>query len=246
MAEELVEFNLLGRYPLRVPVRELAEVLRPLFEGKRVPIEHMGYLHFLRNPATMNDMLLEILCVEALCELMTKRVEYVVELYGGLGFASQVLDKFLKPKKHVIMEIDPACAKILRLNNRKVEEGDAYELVGDHLGADLYYMDHNTCSLINVPKALLAQLPKLKNARYWFWVDTAIAKLHMNLAAYERASGLKVTDFRSYLRALQKRFFDQHERTITHVRYFRNAACLLVEKGEHQPLQSLERIYLEE
>jgi hypothetical protein len=213
---QYVRFDVLGRYPIRIRVEDLAEVFRPLFEGSPPGVERRSYLHFMRSPSTMNDVLLELCAAESLLSTVA------VELYGGMGLASAVIDRYLRPRRHVVFEIDRACHRILKDQGREAYLGDAFDLVKRFGGADLYYMDHNTCTMMKSPAGLEEAKPAMDSARFWFCLDTAGSKFHLNRRAYERVCGRQLPDYRRYLEQLNRMSFLPRGRSITHVRYFRN------------------------
>jgi hypothetical protein len=180
----------------------------------------------------MNDVLLELCAAESLLSTVPAgAVRFAVELYGGMGLASAVIDRYLRPRRHVVFEIDRACHRILKDQGREAYLGDAFDLVKRFGGADLYYMDHNTCTMLKSPAGLEEAKPAMDSARFWFCLDTAGSKFHLNRRAYERVCGRQLPDYRRYLEQLNRMSFLPRGRSITHVRYFRNAAVMLVERG---------------
>jgi len=155
-----------------------------------------GFFQHLHN-AQKNAQCFE----RALQGLPTGRT--VVEHYGGVGVGSTVIQHVLRPKSHVIYEIDDQCIEQLRrhIPRATVRYGNANTLMGE-IRADILVLDHpyhtvrSHESLGRQWNAVFAQKPLAV-----VWPDGSARRFHLHRGLYDVALGCAVTTEREYLEA---------------------------------------------
>jgi hypothetical protein len=125
----------------------------------------------------------------------------VIELFGGVGIQTYLLDLFTKPKKHTVVERDEHCLRILKYLNKDKEviEGDAFDY-GDVAEYDLAVLDcfmnkGNMDKYIKLLKGIKAKKYIITETGVFnvkFHKDLTYEQYYKNLAKKLQSAGFKV------------------------------------------------------
>ena len=205
-----------------------------------------SYAEFLLRPRLRNQVghsstSHEASCRHLLASLPSPGIKTVVELFGGVGVTSTIVQEVIRPDRHFIGEFDPETAALLRqiMSGRdgvEVLEGDSTLLLGD-TGVDtrleayferpsevLLYSDANSFSVMGLKKpsgkfqrALGGLVHKALSIGVGALVitDVAVNKLHMNRRAYSNLMGREIVTIGDYMLAFSEYLRDEYGYMIT-------------------------------
>ena len=208
-------------------------------EGPHVPF----FMH-LHSPRRLAQLARFTWCWEKLIqqvkrEVKTKPVQSVVEYFGGMGRSSVIIQEELRPKRHVVIDIDEK--QYQHLNSLRsiysslfVYRDDAYGIAGGH-PADFAALDFPYFTLTRLLKE--APFTKIigavtsKRPRYLEISDGALSRLHLNYAIYSEVAGTEVRTPEQYFQALSQTFLSKFNYGISFAAHFGRASALLLQPG---------------
>lgn len=209
--------------------------------------EARGYFHrLLERPGQMER---QARASKAVLERISLRNADVIEAFGGSGMFALLVQKFLKPKHHIICEHDPFCAAHLRKLSKDwkgscVVECDSFVKVPTLVShGSLVSLDWHGSTMLSLfqdvrHRTLLDGIRRYRPA-YVQVTDKAISKLHLNLKPYSALAKRRVTDFESYVSAMGRLIEDRWGWSVQFVAYHTGAASLLLSEKPNKRIELL-------
>lgn len=185
----------------------------------------------LRAEARIYDAVTKALAADGL--------EVVVEMFGGFGVTTSLIQTNLRPEIHRAIDLDPFCISCLSRNFPGVSSicGDTFKLGQQLLPADLVSFDFNSFSVLRLERdrkvfGLLASTFETQ-PQCVILVDSAINKLHIN-GPRKRYFNTIVTSPEQYWELLSKRFQELFNFSIDTVLFHFGAAYLIMSRGRRR------------
>lgn len=161
----------------------------------------------------------------------------LLELYGGCGFQTTVLQNMLAPGKHTVIERDDACVDHLKREfpGVTVIKGSAEDYYDQP--ADYYSLDSNGWTIntmlknpVNeqMHKTIFSYAPKAVQ----FW-DSSKSYLVANRDLYSKQLGVPVVTPKDYAKGLSGLFFRKFGYNATAICYTRYSTYFMMEPGAH-------------
>jgi hypothetical protein len=171
------------------------------------------------------------------------RVESVVELFGGSGWHSMLIQKHCKPISHLALDIHEDCVASIKRSLPQVQSkvADSYAFIGkqDKLTWDWVHADFNQLTF----KRYLAETRYkdavdsiFKASREWVTLtDSAIfglVRFQKNRESYAKAIGMAVDEWQDYFRAIAQKYKEKYDfGTVAVVTWHRMSSMLLLKRG---------------
>lgn len=179
-------------------------------------------------------------------------IRSVIELFGGSGWHSQSIQRFIKPVKHVAVDIEPDCVKSIQMSLPSVEAllGDAYQVAGE-LKADQYdwvHADFNQFTWKRRKQSSYARALEgiFRGAKKWATVtDSAVyglARFAKNRQSYAESIGMNPDDWQDYFRATAKLYAERYGYGVRHVVVWHRMSSMLLLKAGAEPEFSVEEV----
>jgi hypothetical protein len=128
----------------------------------------------------------------------------VAEHFGGIGEFSTVIRNVIKPRTHWVNDLNPGCVRQLQtIPGLTVNHGSAKDTMKS-VSAELVSLDFPYFTYKTWPEWPMSEMFKL-NPRYVIWVDCAKHRYAVHRAMYTALTGTNITDYFSYLRAVNRR-----------------------------------------
>lgn len=207
----------------------------PLLPGEANQLANgsKGYYEYINERTAETGR--NAICVEWLMERMPKGLT-VAEHFGGVGVFALIAQEVLKPKRHLIFDIDGDCLRQLRgaLGGRAgvdVRHGDAEQLLGQY-AAEFYLLDFPFFTIKRYPNwqphwdLMLANQPAGV-----LWMDGAARYLHLHLQTYSEAFGEEITTPESYARAMSNMLLRRNGYAIEAMAYSQGCFYFLATPG---------------
>jgi hypothetical protein len=238
-------YNLLDKYPMEIRDADIG------YTPNASNFER-GYFWFLQNK--MADVRREAACFEAIFDELPKLGGTAVEFFGGIGMCSTLIHEILKPRTHIIYDIDPFCVSHLKHMTRKwrgvqINQGNVFATpVAKFSHAKFFSFDFNQFTILHwrdntsILQTLDAVI-KTAQPSYIQLTDSAVNKLHLNLGLYSSISGMDVSDITSYVRAFSKLALNSWNYSVTLAYYHFGATYLLLEPGDHE-LCKIDKVFV--
>lgn len=163
----------------------------------------------------------------------------VVELYGGAGFHTTVIQNMLEPANHTVVELDDHCVEHLRheFPNLTVIKGKAED--NYKVQADYYSLDSNSWTIntfvTNAHKnkemleGIFAYAPKA--IEIW---DSSKPYFMQNRGLYSKHLGKDVSTLREYALALSDFFLTNYGYSFSRVCYLSRSTYYMLQPGKHE------------
>lgn len=170
------------------------------------------YWNFLKNKK--RDITNEAVIMENLISKI--KANTVIEYFAGIGMNARIVDHFLSPIKHTLLDIDQTCINILKQNFKKKEiiKTDSLSYKPKEI-YDLSVLDYNKFTILH------EFLDEPFQSDYIILTDSAISKFHLNKKYYD------VTDVDDYAQRYLDLISKKYNRYLTHFYYFSKASYLL-------------------
>lgn len=190
------------------------------------PKELIGspYCHALRRKRS--DMSNKVAIISKL--LQKVEAETVIEYFGGIGVVAGLVDKYINPKQHTLLDLDESCVSILKKNfpNKEIILKDSLTHKPD-IVYDLSLLDFNKLTYLNKPEPLLDTAMESPTI---ILTDSAIAKFHLNRKQYEKSLNTDMVTFDDYVYVMDDYIKKKYNRYVTHCYYFSHASYFLIQQ----------------
>ena len=208
--------------------------MRELLVGGRWPlplVEGAGghFAHIDREASKMN---------EACFMHITRDFPHgmsVAEYFGGVGIFSTIVQETLKPRLHLIYDIDDDCVRQLQsvfTGRAVVGKADAKEVMGTH-PVDMVVLDFPTMNVRFFERDWPVAKVMERRPRYLIWSDTALRRIGWFRHLYTEFFSEEVFSYSDYIRCFNKLLWTRYRYTITRVSRHMHAYYLA------QPLDSM-------
>ena len=195
-------------------------------EGRAMEGGGVSYYDYLNKRPTETGK--NVQCVAWLMRNMPLNM-LVCEPFGGVGIFATATQELIKPKVHVISEIDETCLQQLEhsLNKYpvKIQNADATKVLGTEY-ADLYLCDFPLFSLGRYLKGRWEQeLRRMtaKQPKYIVMTDGSSCRYHVGWKNYNKIDSRIDSDRKSYIYSMSRRFWERYKYSITGCAYHANS-----------------------
>jgi hypothetical protein len=171
-----------------------------------------GYHQFIAGRSRETG--LNALGIEWLCGMLPKG-GIACEPFGGVGVFATVVQEVIRPKRHLLYDIEPSCLDQLgqAFGDRPgvlVRYGDATVRMGQD-PADVHVIDYPFFTMKHYWKwDAHWSLMTANRAKGIIWLDGSIRYLHLNGALYEAEFGRRIEGPEDYARAMSGFLSERH------------------------------------
>lgn len=140
------------------------------------------------------------------------RVDSVIEMFGGSGWHSAVIQDVIKPSRHLAVDISPDCVKSIQMSLPQVEAlmGDSYAVIGqqEHNSFDWVHADFNQFTWKRSSERRYAKALDgiFRVAKRWATItDSAVfglCRFEKNRQSYANSIGMDPRDWHDYYHRL--------------------------------------------
>lgn len=238
-----MEIKICGKYIIYVSDDLVARYQAGEFNDDCEP-----FISHIVNPKLMRQMALFTWCWEKLVRDIKSKsgIDRVVELFGGIGRSTVIIQNELEPCEHVVYDISDVMVEHLSqlfgwrqaIHVGKLDSLQAL-VDGMKLDADFVSFDINHFTIRSLYKEqtitdalrqVFASTPSFVEL-----TDLALPYLHLNKKLYSQLSGCGVDDFSDYIYALSQIIESRWGYGITFVAHHSNVAAILLEPAEYIP-----------
>lgn len=195
-------------------------------EGRNMEGGGVSYYDYLNKRPTETGK--NVQCVAWLMRKMPLGMS-VWEPFGGVGIFAIATQELLKPKAHIVHEIDDTCLRQLEhsLDKYGVALGkeDATKVLGTQY-ADLYLCDFPLFSLGRYMKGRWEPELKrmtLQRPKYIIMTDGSSCRYHVGWKNYHKIDPRIDADRKSYVYSMSRRFWERYGYSITGCAYHANS-----------------------
>jgi hypothetical protein len=210
-------------------------------EQKAMVSDNAPHAHYCLNRA---DVLADASAFKEMCKHLQKsEVNTVLELFGGCGWHSAIIQKTFNPKIHLTCDISADCVESIQrsLPGVRALECDSYFLLKryrDMLRWDWVHSDFNQYTHkrgeVEPYRSAIYNIFSCSK-KYVTITDSAVfglVRFPKNRASYSSAIGMDVNDWRDYYRAVAEIIFSRYGFGLRHVIvWHRMASMMLFERG---------------
>lgn len=165
----------------------------------------------------------------------------VVELYGGSGFQTTVIQNLLRPTNHTIVEQDENCVAQLKrefpkLTVIKGKAEDNYNIKADYYSLDYDWTINTFVTNKNKNKDMFEGIFAFQPQAIQFW-DSARSHLPANRKLYSKHFGKEIITAQDYSQAISEFFYKNYNYSTTYVcypRYQGLSTYFLLQPGKHE------------
>lgn len=171
------------------------------------------------------------------------RVDKVVELFGGAGLVSSIIQKELNPAFHVMWDIDTECVQCLQtqfadVTGMLVTKGDAYKLSLPEITPEsVLFCDFNSFTIHGLMKGntegkFLDEAFAKKPLAVEF-TDSAVNKLHLHTQRYSQLLGGPAGNIAEYLNSYRHLGYERWGYSLVEAAFHHGASYTLWLPGQH-------------
>lgn len=176
-------------------------------------------------------------CIEYIMPFMPK-ADSVVELFGGVGMCSTIIENVLKPTQHYVFDLDPRCVQHLKNLGFDAEVANAHDLAFQPPPADIYFCEMNDFTGLRFVKnglwlkefeSLYEQEPLALE-----FSDVTVRYLHANRKVYTELFKKPVVTVPDYLQCLSDFIYERFGYSIAAAGYHSGCSYTLTLPGKHE------------
>lgn len=209
------------------------------FEYENSVGEKQSYIQRLVNgESIVSDCVLAgAIVIDEISKELPKGLD-VLELYGGAGFQTMVLQKILEPSCHTVVEIDKTCTEHLRRNfpDINVIKGDAND--NYKRKADYYSFDWNSWTINTFAKNhdMFEYAASNSPAVIQFW-DNSKSYFYSNRVLYSKIFGTELKTPHDYVVALSNFMLEKIGYSLSIACYAKYSTYMVLRKGPNDELK---------
>jgi hypothetical protein len=166
-------------------------------------------------------------------------VKFFVDFFGGIGRLSLIVNKVMRPSRHVIidMNVDQYNHLVGMFPHSDVLCGNSFDVSGDYGGADFVSWDENSFTLhkliknVNHTKDAIGRLLKSK-PMYVQLTDVTASRFHLLKMQFSTESGYDIASIEDYYGALSAVVHDLFGYSVIYVAKYNKLASVLLARQE--------------
>lgn len=173
------------------------------------------FAHLTRKASTWNEWCFQ----HIICDVPTGL--NIVEYFGGVGIFATIVQECLRPRQHLIYDLDRDCVRQLVHAFRErvgilIARGDAKERMG-RVDADMVVLDFPTSNVRAFERDWPIAAVMKRKPRYLIWSDTAMRRIGWHRRLYADFFGQPVASYDDYIRCFNEHLWQRYGYTITRV-----------------------------